>query len=162
MFISIVLLLLMGLLLLLVEAFVPGGILGAIGAILIVASAVICYMHYGAAAGTIYLACSLTLALTVGLWAFFTISRRLAISPPEPTGPAGPDLEAWVGTAGRVVKALDPTGFVEIEGKRLQARTQSSEQSIPEGQLVVVTGVDSTFLVVGPWTTEQQTPTDIQ
>ena len=162
MFVSIVLLLLMGLLLLLVEAFVPGGILGAIGALLIVASAVICYMHYGVVTGTIYLACSLALAVGVGLWAFFTISRRLAISPPEPAGPAGPDLEGWVGTGGRVVNALDPTGFVEIEGQRLQARTESSEQSCPEGQLVVVTGVDSTFLVVGPWTAEQQTQTDLR
>ena len=127
---TVIILLLVGLLLLLLEAFVPGGIVGTIGTAVIAISVIFCYSRYGAGLGTVYLLASAALAIAVAASAFFFISRRMALSPPEPAGETAHGLDPRVGARGRVTRTLSPTGYVEIEGKR---RTISSQAASTVG-----------------------------
>ena len=150
MLLIIIVLLIVGLLLFVLEAFLPGGIVGVIGAIAIVASAVLCFTHFGPVTGTLYLAVSLALSVTVGLCSFLFIAKRLALTPPEPAQPSGEGEKSLVGATGRVTKTLNPTGNVEINGRRHMARAESSLEAISKGEAVAVIGIDSTYLVVVP------------
>ncbi len=147
MLIAMICLLLFGLLLLFCEAFVPGGILGTAGALMIGLSAWFCYQEYGFLIATIYFVVSLTLGIIVGVTAFLTIAKRMAIGPDaEPDNPD--DLRHMIGKTGKILVDCDPTGVVEIENRRIQARTEHSDLEITKDTKIKVTAVDSTFLVV--------------
>ncbi|HUT23767.1 MAG TPA: NfeD family protein [Sumerlaeia bacterium] len=148
MWITIAILLLVGLFLFILEAVLPGGVVGTIGAVLIIVSAVLCYNQYGAATGSLYLLGSFALAVAVGFSAFFLIAKRLALSPP---GPSRPDEEEDIaGAVGYVAKRLTPTGYVEIDGQRRSARAETSIKAVEKGEEVVVVGRDGVYLVVAP------------
>ncbi len=145
----IVLLLFLGLLLIVIEAVLPGGIVGFFGVATIVGSAVLCFSKYGTIWGSVYLALCMISGITVGISAFLLVAKRLSLAPPEAAkGEGEPDER--IGATGRVVKTLNPTGYIEIDGRRLLARSRSSEISIGEGDDVVVRSLDSTYLVVEP------------
>lgn len=147
MLVPIISLLLLGLLLLFAEAILPGGIVGFFGTIAIIASAVVCFNEYGPVTGTIYLISSMVIAAVVGFGAFFYFSKRMALEPPE-SNAANATPDSRLGKIARTVKPLSPTGVVELEGKRFQAHSESSEIAIPAGADVTIIGIDSTFLVV--------------
>ncbi len=86
----------------------------------------------------------------VGIGSLGYAMRRLAVQPMPPIQPTATSLAACVGRTGLVLTDLDPTGFVDLEGKRLQARSESSEIHIPVGARIEVIGLDSAFLVVRP------------
>lgn len=148
MWITIAILLFVGLLLFILEAVLPGGIAGTIGAILIIVSTVLCYNHYGAATGSLYLLGSFALAAIVGFSAFLLIAKRLALSPPEPSRPD--EEKDFVGAVGYVAKRLTPTGYVGINGRRHSARAETSIKAVEVGEEVVVVGRDGMYLVVAP------------
>jgi membrane-bound ClpP family serine protease len=145
----IVLFLLLGLLLLLLEAFTPGLVMGLTGCGLIGLSAYLCFAHYGAKIGAVYLLGSLALAGTVAVRAFFWAIRHATITPNASAFPTS-GQEAFVGKVALVVKELNPTGYVEIAGERRMARSAFIQVQIPKGGRVVVTGVDGAYLVVRP------------
>lgn len=145
MWLSIVALLIAGLFLIVIEAVLPGWVAGTLGALAIAGSAALCFKQYGPEVGTVYLVVSVILAGSAAFAAFQLISKRLAIRPPLPSKPVG-DPER--GARGVVVSQLRPTGIVEIEGRRFQARCETSEQQVEPGGAVTVVGRDSTFLVV--------------
>ncbi len=147
---TIFLLLLAGILLVAAEAFVAGGFLAVLGTLCLLGGSALCYSQYGALAGTICLVVSGGAALGIGIGCFVYALRRLAVQPMPPVQPTAHSLAPCVGQAGRVLTDLDPTGFVELDGKRLQARSESSEIHIPVGAQVEVIGLDSAFLVVRP------------
>ena len=146
---TIIILFFLGLSLLVAEAFLPGGIVGLFGAVAIVISSVICYREYGPGVGTIYMVGSLTTAIVVGLTSFLFVARKLALTPPVPVesenSPSG-----RIGKIATVITALNPTGFVRLDGKRLQARSESSDQLITEGNEVEIAAIDGSFLVARP------------
>jgi len=49
-----------------------------------------------------------------------------------------------------VIKDLNPTGYVEIEGERHMARSVFTQIQIPRDARVVVTEIDGSYLVVRP------------
>ena len=142
----IILLLAAGLALIVLEAFVPGGVLGVIGVAAIIASAVLCFMEYGAATGSFYLIGSLLVGLIVGVSAFLLVLRRFTLKAPQVELDEG--KHSLRGRRGEVVKVLDPTGTIEIEGHKHPARAESSLQSIDKGEQVEVIGHDSIYLLV--------------
>ncbi|MFP4378870.1 MAG: NfeD family protein [Candidatus Sumerlaeia bacterium] len=147
-FLVIILLLVVGLALILVEALVPGGIIGIIGSVLILFSAYLCFAEYGMAAGIVYLLISVPIAVAAGAVAFFYAVRKMSIGAYSSTQPDAKPEDTMVGMEGAVLVDLDPTGFVRIDGKRMQARALYSEEEIPEGTPIVVVDRDSTYLVV--------------
>jgi len=151
----ILLLLLIGLLLLVVEAFVPGGIVSTIGVVLIIISGILFVQDYGRTAGMIYFAISAVVGFVVWLLGFLLIARSLALKPPSTAEPAAGG-DPRIGAIGRVVQALRPTGTIELGHRRCAARTDASNTEVPEGARVVVTGVDSSYLVVEPIDSEEK------
>ena len=145
--IVIILLLLLGLLLIVIEAFLPGGIVGFFGVSTIVGSAILCYSKFGTLWGSVYLVLCMFLGVAVGISAFLLVARRLSLAPPEATRDES-EPDERIGATGRVIKTLNPTGYVEIDGRRLLARTRSSEISVAEGVEVVVKSMDSSYMVV--------------
>ena len=145
----IVALLILGLLLLFFEAFLPFGITGTFGALLILLSAILCIREYGWTAGLYYLAGSAILAISVSVATFYGISHRLALRPTGPGSHTG-DMENYqlIGKRGVVTRTLSPTGYATIRAKRYSVRSETSHTLIPRGKIVVVTGVDGHYLLV--------------
>jgi membrane-bound serine protease (ClpP class) len=145
----ILLLLFIGLFLLVIEAFVPGGVVGTVGVLLIIASGILFVRDYGWDAGLGYFAASTVIGFATWLAGFLLIARRLALTPHKPkTTPRENDPR--IGASGRVVKTLRPTGEIEIDGRRCAARSDLSNAEIPPGTEVVVIDVDGSYLVVEP------------
>ena len=81
----IIFLLLLGLLLLFIEAFIPGGIVGTFGVLIIIVSGVFFVRDYGWGPGLGYFAVSAVVGFTVWLSGFLIIARHLALKPYEPS-----------------------------------------------------------------------------
>lgn len=151
----VLLLLLLGIFLLVAEAFIPGGIVGTIGVIAIIVSGILFVRDYGWDAGLIYFGISALVGFGAWLYGFLIIARRLALTPHEPkAAPRGGNTQ--IGNSGLVVKTLRPAGEIEIDGIRRAARSDLSNLEISPGTKVIVTGVDSSYLLVEP----MPTPTD--
>jgi len=144
----IIALLIGGLLLLLLEAILPGGIVGLIGCALIGLSVFLCFSEYGWIMGSVYLVLSIVIAATVGLGSFVYAMNRFALTPPEPEDKDAQD--PYVGHIGEVETSLDPTGYVLLNKRRYPARSEFTEREISKGRKVVVVRMDSTYLVVRP------------
>lgn len=152
-----VLLLVFGLSLVFLEMFIPSaGVLGFISAACIVLSVVLAYYYYGAMTGTIFLgvgAVLTPLAIMFALrWYPHTALGRLVMPlPPTPqevlpieelTG----ELRRLKGQVGKAVTPLLPGGTVKIDGRSYNAVSEG--ESINAGDLVLVTRVDGTRIVV--------------
>ncbi|MBN1865971.1 hypothetical protein JW916_01645 [Candidatus Sumerlaeota bacterium] len=149
MLLLIVALLLVGLILIVVESFLPFGITGIVGGLIVAASAYLCIQEYGWGAGIAYLAVCAILAASVAILSFLGISRRLRLPPPEADSSANrAERNERIGARGIVTKTLNPTGYVNVLGRRCSARCEMSHIEIPRGASVVVTGTDGPYLIV--------------
>lgn len=142
-------LLVLGLFLILAEAILPGGVVGAIGGILIAVSIFLSFQEFGLLWGMVYSVFALILGGGLGIGAFLYVMKKLALGPDEPAPgqPRNPQPQE-IGMQGKALTILDPTGIIRLADKRRQARSEASAVEIPEGAAVEVVAVDSTFLVV--------------
>ena len=126
---SIVLLAGIGFLLLAAEVFVPGLVLGLLGAVCLVAGAVVAYGAYGPVTGSLVF---IGMALTVGAgfvaWMFAfpstPIGRRIMLDRAAPTGPAT-TRDTLLGKEGAAFTALRPAGTALIEGRKWDVVAES-------------------------------------
>jgi hypothetical protein len=92
----------------------------------------------------------ITAAAGFSLWSRTPLARRVFLEPPTALDIEGShpptNLVALVGVEGRVQTPLRPTGFIEIKGRRLEARAQDG--FVPEGATVLVVQIQSGQLVV--------------
>jgi membrane-bound ClpP family serine protease len=146
--------LVVGLLLLLAEVFIPSG--GLIGFLAIGFLGVSLYLAFATTTlGPVFLVVAglmipLTLMLAIYLWPRTPMAKFLLLSPPEPEDVI-PDghalmLEHLVGQFGRALTPLRPSGLVDFEGRRLEGL--SEEGLIPAGMLVRAVQVRSGRLIV--------------
>jgi membrane-bound serine protease (ClpP class) len=142
-----ILMLATGLALLFAEVFVPGGIVAIAGGAILVTSVVLCYKHYGAMLGSVYLLVSVICTLGVAWAALRAIAHRFALTPPPPTVPEI-SKASLVGGHGEVVQTLHPSGTIDLEGKRYPARLDTSTEQVAVGTTVEVVGYDGIYLVV--------------
>lgn len=139
-----------GYLLLLVELFVPGGVLGALGVLVVLYG---CFLAFGMGPlwGTSAILLS-ALVSTVGLKLFFRSRAGRALVLDDPTTSSwraqGEDLSSLVGRHGRAVTSLRPAGAAEIEGRRFDVVADS--EMIASGTPVVVVEVEGVRVVVAP------------
>ena len=125
------LLLIMGLLLILVEFYLPGAVMGVIGAILIFSSTVVFYTVYGSLLALfLYLFfCCFALALTIkfAVWVIprSTSKESIYLSSDQAGFKASHYDKKMIGKIGIVVTDLKPGGHIVVEGKRLQAISES-------------------------------------
>ena len=152
---SIVVLVLFGILLVLVETFIPGGVLGALG-ILAILGAIILTMsaeQLGWSAGTRAVAALGILAfstISILIWLRFfavTLFRRTFTLTAESSGNAGTrDAQPATGAEGVALTELRPLGRAEIEGRRFDVRCQTG--IAPAGASLQVVGHEPGNLIV--------------
>ncbi len=145
-------LLALGFILLFLEVFVPGGVLGVLGGVLIVYA---CYLAFGLSPlwGTIAVGLSVIVAIVaVRLVARSRLGRKLVL---EDAGArdwkaAEAGLEDLLGCEGRTLTQLRPAGLAEIEDQRVDvvADNELIDAGVPirvceiEGNRVVVEAID--------------------
>jgi membrane-bound ClpP family serine protease len=145
----------LGLLLLLVEVFIPSGGMIGLGAI---ACLVLCLWYAFAqslALGAIFMlidlvALPLTASLAFSLWSRTPIGRKFFLHPPQPeeieVSHTDHHVNLMVGQVGRTLTPLRPCGHVEVDGRRLDALAE--EGFVPADAAVRVIATRSGQLVV--------------
>ncbi len=150
---AIMALFIIGAMLLAAEVFVPGGILGVLAALALLAGVVLTFIEYGANAGWLAIGVALALAAFT-LWLEFFIlpktplGRRLFLKA-EIKGASQPPLaerDMVVGQTGMADTMLAPSGYVVIAGKRYEAYSRSG--LIAKGEAIRVVELDNFRLIV--------------
>ena len=141
-----------GLLLIYFEFFVPGGILGILGGILVVGSLIIFVWEQDHVTWMIvYIFALITLLVLTIRLALWKIKKTKS----KHTMYAGQDQEGFlastyneelIGKSGVAVTDLKPSGHVLIEGKRVQAVSQSSY--VKKGEPITVIRGEGARLIV--------------
>ncbi|MFA6561883.1 MAG: NfeD family protein [Verrucomicrobiia bacterium] len=147
----IVLLLVIGLVLVTVEVFLPSGLFGVAGGLCLIAAIAITYSDYGVAAGT-WLLGGVILATLFGLilWVKFfpktATGRSMMLN--QTSGNVAPeqDFAALLHKRGVARSHLRPSGIAEIEGRRVDVISEGG--MIPPDTEVQVVAVDGTKIVV--------------
>ncbi len=151
-----VLLLLIGLCILVLEAFVPsGGVLGALSAIAIIGSVGLAYKSTGFAVGTVFLVfTSVVVPVAIGLlvrwWPSTPLGKRILIQPPSADEflPDLSPLKSLVGRYGTTRSKMLPSGAIVVNGKTYDAVSEGI--GIDEGTSIRITAVRGRNLVVRP------------
>ncbi len=149
----IVLLFLIGLIFIAVEVIIPGGILGAIGGLLMFAGCAVAFSTYGLWGGVL----ALVVAILLGILALYfefrilpkTAIGRRAFLTAEITGVSaalGKEALDLVGLPAEALTMLSPSGYVRVNGKRYEAFSQSGQ--IPVGTMLDIVGADNFRLIV--------------
>jgi len=149
----IIFLLVIGLLMVCVEIFIPGGIVGTLGGFCLLGSIVMAFTERGTTFG-LYWAAGVIVVTLLGLYLSIKVlprspaGKRLLLGSSEAGFSATEKgLEKWVGKRGQAVTTLRPAGMVEIEGKRVDVVTGG--EYIEKGTPVRVIRVDGNRVVVG-------------
>ncbi len=150
---AILILFLLGVLLLAGEVFVPGAVLGVLGALCMFAGCVISFLQLGTGGGVLATTVALALlALTLYVelvWLPKTrIGRKLIVQTTVDATSQPPlaDKESVTGKPAEALTALVPSGFVLVEGRRYEAFSQSGH--VAKGTILRVTGLDNFRLIV--------------
>lgn len=143
-----------GLILLGLEVFVPGAVMGILGGLSLLAGVIVAFAQHGETGGLIALAVAVAAVLAL-------IYLELRVLPRTPWGrrmflrksidgasqpPVASAADDVVGREARALTVLAPSGVVEVGGKRYEARCESGFAS--EGARLRVTRVESFHLVV--------------
>ena len=144
-----------GSVLILLEAFMPGfGVAGIAGIILEIVAIVMTASLYGTTWAVIAtFAVLLLIGLAILLSYRSAMKGRLSKSPlilknEESAQPVSDTaaMAAWISREGTVATPLRPAGFIEIDGTRLSA--SSSGEFLAKGTPVKVTGAEGDHLVI--------------
>lgn len=141
-----------GIILIAMEVFIPGGILGTIGGLALVGAVITSFVAFPPSVG-LYIAIGIVLLLGVvlGLWIKYfpgtRFGRKMAVledlsgSKATETG-----IEALVGKEGIAASNLHPAGFATIDGRRVDVVSQG--QMISKGESIRVVEVEGNRVVV--------------
>ena len=149
----VILLFAIGILLLLVEVIVPGGILGAIGGLMMFAGCVVAFILFGTTGGLIAVTVALAAAAIAFYFEFRVLPRtaigRRAFLQSQIDGVSaayGDETRDLIGKSAVALTMLSPSGYVDIGGKRYEAFCQSGQ--VAAGAALKVTGADNFRLIV--------------
>jgi len=149
----IILLFAVGIIFLAVEVIVPGGVLGAIGGLMMFGGCIASFVYYGTSGGIIAVIIA-TMLLILAFYIEFrvlpkTSVGRKAFLTTEITAVSaaiGEDAKNLIGKPAQALTMLSPSGYVIIDGKRYEAFCQSGQ--VPSGAVLEVTGADNFRLIV--------------
>lgn len=149
----ILLLFAVGIVLIVLEVVVPGGVLGVLGALAMLGGCALAFHDYGASGGGLATLAALGV-LGLSLYVEFALLPKTrfgqklflqqavdAQSQPLPADPA-----SVVGKTAEAATTMAPSGYVLLDGKRYEASSQSG--LIAKGATVRVVGVNSFHLIV--------------
>jgi len=149
----IILLFSLGILLLVAEVLVPGGVIGTVGGVLMFVGCVLAFIRYGTFGGLLALFAGIVLA-TVAFYLEFRVLPKTKVGKrafltKEMTGVSaafGNEARDLIGKSAAALTLLSPSGYVQIQGRRYEAFCQSGQA--PVGAALEVIGVDSFRLIV--------------
>jgi membrane-bound ClpP family serine protease len=149
----IILLFSIGILLLVAEVLVPGGIIGTVGGILMFIGCVLSFFDYGVGGGLVAVVSAFLLAIAAFYLEFRILPRtrigRRAFLTTENKGVSaafGSEAKDLVGKPAAALTMLSPSGYVLVAGRRYEAFCQSGQA--PVGAALEVIGADSFRLIV--------------
>jgi membrane-bound serine protease (ClpP class) len=150
---AIVLLTAVGLVFIAVEFYLPGLVLGSIGAVLMLFATAICYSSTGNRDQTIVLFCvevALGFGVGYGSIKFFPqtgLGRSMILAKIQ-TGASAPAdrVKDWIGREGVAQTVLRPAGMALIDGQRLDVEAESG--MIESGSPIRIVAVQKNRLVV--------------
>lgn len=137
--------------LLLAEVFLPGGVLGVLGGLALIAGVIVSFVQYGLGVGLMTM-CGAVLALLVGfaIWLRFfprsKIGRKFSLTDAVRSENDNPQYEKLVGLEGVALTPMRPSGVARIGGRRVDVVADGS--FIPEGETLVVLRVEGSRVVV--------------
>ena len=144
-----------GILLMAVEVVAPGGILGILGGLSLLAGSGLAFVEFGPEGGLIATGIAVVLGAIVLYLQFVYMPKSKFIKAlsmtTTVTGRSQPELAdaaKIVGAEGTTVTMLSPSGYVTVGGTRYEAHSQRGQ--IEEGAKVRVVGVDTFRLIVTP------------
>ncbi len=141
-----------GLFLIGAEIFLPGGVIGVLGGLALLAAVFVGFAAFGLNGGLLSALLIIVLAgVCVVLWVKFfpktSMGRSLTLSKDGKTFKAGsPEFKALEGHVGLVLSTLRPAGIAEIDGRRIDVVADGSW--IQAGKRIVVTQVDGVRVLV--------------
>ena len=147
-----IILLVSGLFLFGAEIFVPGGVLGVIGGLAILAAIVTGFSAFGPVLGgyiafAILVLMGIAITLWIRLFPNSPFGRKMTVLTNLKTSKGTQDgLSDLVGKTGETLSALRPGGFALLDGKRIDVVTLG--EMIAKGEPVVVTRVEGNRVVV--------------
>ena len=142
-----------GLLLLAAEVFMPGAILGIIGAALLLAGCVLAFVRLGTLEGLVAIAITFAAGAALFYLQFSVLpktrfGKRLFLEKSvEATATAlGDEVQCLIGKVAQSITILAPSGYVLIDGKRYEAFSRSGH--IPPGNFLKVVDVNHFQIIV--------------
>lgn len=138
-----------------IEVFVPGGILGTIGGLLMAVGCGLAFLDFGASGGWIAVAVAVGLIGAI-LWFDFVIfpktslGRRMFLNNAT-DGRSQPPIAVETDVVGREAEALTalaPTGYVSVDGRRYEAFCRAG--FVDQGTRLTVISIDTFRLIVQP------------
>lgn len=150
---AIALLLLLSFLLFAAEVFLPGLVLGSLGAISAITAIAWCYATYGMAIGSFTLLGTLVLGTVLFLVYLQNFQRlpfaRRLVNRASTTGESAEPKDPLLGKTGISLSPLRPSGIAKIDGRRLDVVAETS--FIESGVKIQVVETDGSRIVVrGP------------
>lgn len=151
---AIIILSVIGILVLLAELVLPGGLLGIVGAICLVAAVVLTFTEFGPTAGAVALAALFVFGIcTLGWWMKFfhrlpITSRMILQSESASEEKEAGSAPALVGRTGEAVTDLVPSGHALIDGEKRGVMSEAG--FIPKGTPIEIIDHRGPSLLVAP------------
>ncbi len=141
---------LLGLILIYFEFFVPGGIIGAIGGILLLGSVVVFVMNQGGfiwiLSYIIILIALLIFVIRFALWRVRCMKHSIFLSADQEGYRAPSFDQTLIGKTGKTLTNLNPAGHIIIDDHQYQALSRS--RYIEKGEPIEVIGGKGSHLIV--------------
>jgi membrane-bound ClpP family serine protease len=151
----VIILFIVGLIAILVEIFIPGGILGITGILLLAAGVVLSFRYFGVSGGIVALIVALFIGPIIWLFglSFFprtplgkVLTLKTSQKPEEGYTPFDEQNKSLVGVEGVAASNLRPSGIAVINGERHQVITQG--ESIEKDAKIKVIKVEGNQIFV--------------
>jgi len=140
---GVVLLLALAIALLIAEAHLPSGVLGALGIVAFVLAGIL-YREEGHDVPVVAI---VLIALALGAFVWFASRKVLASYRSQPVRTGYEELN---GANAEVRSPIDPEGQVFVQGSVWRARLAEGETAVPVGDRVTIESVDGLTLIVRP------------
>lgn len=146
------LLVLAGLILIAMDFYLPGFVLGSVGSVLLLVALGVCWKNHGWRAALALGALELVAAVVAGYFSIHYVPKtrlgqKMILSAAQ-TGKhtAGLDPQQWIGHEGVAHSPLRPTGVAIIDGKRVDVRAEAG--IIEAGSPVRVVAIHENQIIV--------------
>jgi membrane-bound ClpP family serine protease len=140
-----------GFLLLLTEMFLPGGVLGVFGCLLLVAAIIVGYVEWGPLWGSALL-CAIAVCVLAGFCVAMSVfprtsaGRKLTLGRTLTSGDELASSSSLVGSEGVAITMLRPAGKAMVDGRRIDVVAEG-EFIEPDAEVVVIAGEGARVVV---------------